>query len=117
RDAPTAVQVRKTRLARLARVNMNQPSPAVTSAFSVDSSGGSRTIARSCDGGQRVAADPYPPASPTPGFLLSGCSYGPAVFSVPGMIKRFSPTAVGRWSTRRPVLAIAAWLTFVVVAV
>ena len=33
------------------------------------------------------------------------------------MIKRFSPTAIGRWSTRRPVLAIAAWLTFEVVAV
>ena len=33
------------------------------------------------------------------------------------MIKRLSPTAIGRWSTRRPVLAIAAWLTFVVVAV
>jgi RND superfamily putative drug exporter len=33
------------------------------------------------------------------------------------MIKRFSPTAVGRWSTRRPGLAIAAWLTFVVIAV
>jgi RND superfamily putative drug exporter len=33
------------------------------------------------------------------------------------MIKRLSPTAVGRWSTRRPVLAIAAWLTFVVIAV
>ena len=33
------------------------------------------------------------------------------------MIKRFSPTAIGRWSTRRPVLAIAAWLTFVVAAV
>ena len=33
------------------------------------------------------------------------------------MIKRFSPTAIGRWSTRRPVLAIGAWLTFVVVAV
>jgi len=33
------------------------------------------------------------------------------------MIKRFSPTAIGRWSTRRPVLAIAAWLAFVVVAV
>ena len=30
------------------------------------------------------------------------------------MIKRFSPTAIGRWSTRRPVLAIAGWLTFVV---
>jgi RND superfamily putative drug exporter len=33
------------------------------------------------------------------------------------MIKHFSPTAVGRWSTRRPVLAIAGWLTFVVLAV
>jgi uncharacterized membrane protein YdfJ with MMPL/SSD domain len=33
------------------------------------------------------------------------------------MLKRFSPTAIGRWSTRRPALAIAAWLTFVVVAV
>ncbi len=33
------------------------------------------------------------------------------------MFKRFSPPAIGRWSTRRPVLAIAAWLTFVVVAV
>ena len=33
------------------------------------------------------------------------------------MIKRLSPTAIGRWSTRRPVLAIAAWLTFVVAAV
>jgi len=33
------------------------------------------------------------------------------------MFKRFSPTAVGRWSTRRPVLAIAVWLTFVVAAV
>ena len=33
------------------------------------------------------------------------------------MFKRFSPTAVGRWSTRRPVLAIATWLTFVVLAV
>jgi RND superfamily putative drug exporter len=33
------------------------------------------------------------------------------------MIKRFSPTAIGRWSTRRPVLAIAAWMAFVVVAV
>ena len=33
------------------------------------------------------------------------------------MIKRFSPTAIGRWSTRRPVLAIAAWMTFVVAAV
>ena len=33
------------------------------------------------------------------------------------MIKRLSPTAIGRWSTRRPVLAIAAWLTFVFAAV
>jgi RND superfamily putative drug exporter len=33
------------------------------------------------------------------------------------MIKRLSPAAVGRWSTRRPVMAIAAWLTFVVLAV
>jgi uncharacterized membrane protein YdfJ with MMPL/SSD domain len=33
------------------------------------------------------------------------------------MIKRLSPTAIGRWSTRRPVLAIAVWLTFVVAAV
>jgi RND superfamily putative drug exporter len=33
------------------------------------------------------------------------------------MFKRLSPTAIGRWSTRRPALAIAAWLTFVVVAV
>ena len=33
------------------------------------------------------------------------------------MLKRFSPTAIGRWSTRRPVLAIAAWLAFVVLAV
>ena len=33
------------------------------------------------------------------------------------MFKRFSPTAIGRWSTRRPVLAIAGWLTFVVLAV
>ena len=33
------------------------------------------------------------------------------------MLKRVSPTAVGRWSTRRPVLAIAAWLAFVVLAV
>ena len=33
------------------------------------------------------------------------------------MIKRISPTAIGRWSTRRPVLAIAAWLTFVIAAV
>src|SRR5262249_44887049 len=32
------------------------------------------------------------------------------------MLKRFSPTAVGRWSTRRPVLAIAGWLSFVVLA-
>ena len=33
------------------------------------------------------------------------------------MIKRLSPTAIGRWSTRRPVLAIAAWMAFVVAAV
>jgi len=33
------------------------------------------------------------------------------------MIKRFSPTAIGRWSTRRPVLAITVWLTFVFAAV
>jgi len=33
------------------------------------------------------------------------------------MIKRFSPTAVGRWSARRPWLAIAAWMTFVLIAV
>jgi RND superfamily putative drug exporter len=33
------------------------------------------------------------------------------------MIRRFSPTTVGRWSTRHPVLAIACWLTFVVLAV
>jgi uncharacterized membrane protein YdfJ with MMPL/SSD domain len=33
------------------------------------------------------------------------------------MIKRFSPGSIGRWSTRRPVLAIAAWMTFVVAAV
>ena len=33
------------------------------------------------------------------------------------MIKRLSPTVIGRWSTRRPVLAIAAWLTFVLAAV
>ncbi len=33
------------------------------------------------------------------------------------MIKRFSPSAIGRWSTRRPVLAITAWLTFVALAV
>jgi hypothetical protein len=30
------------------------------------------------------------------------------------MLQRFSPTAVGRWRTRRPVLAIAGWLSFVV---
>lgn len=30
------------------------------------------------------------------------------------MIERFSPTAVGRWSMRRPVLAIAGWLSCVV---
>ena len=33
------------------------------------------------------------------------------------MIKRFSPAAIGRWSTRRPVLAIAAWMSFVIAAV
>src|SRR6516162_1335225 len=33
------------------------------------------------------------------------------------MTKHFSPTAVGRWSTGRPLLAIAGWLTFVVLAV
>jgi uncharacterized membrane protein YdfJ with MMPL/SSD domain len=33
------------------------------------------------------------------------------------MVKRFSPTAIGRWSTRRPMLAIAAWLSFVIAAV
>jgi RND superfamily putative drug exporter len=33
------------------------------------------------------------------------------------MIKRLSPIAIGRWSTRRPGPAIAAWLTFVVLAV
>ena len=33
------------------------------------------------------------------------------------MLKRVSPTAIGRWSTRRPVLAIAAWLAFVGFAV
>jgi RND superfamily putative drug exporter len=33
------------------------------------------------------------------------------------MIKHFSPTAVSRWSTGRPVLAITGWLTFVVLAV
>ncbi len=33
------------------------------------------------------------------------------------MIKRLSPTAISRWSTRRPRLAIVAWLTFVVIAV
>jgi RND superfamily putative drug exporter len=32
------------------------------------------------------------------------------------MITRFSPTSVGRWSARRPWLAIAAWLSFVVLA-
>jgi uncharacterized membrane protein YdfJ with MMPL/SSD domain len=33
------------------------------------------------------------------------------------MVKRFSPTSIGRWSTRRPMLAIAAWLSFVIAAV
>ncbi len=32
------------------------------------------------------------------------------------MFTRFSPTSVGRWSARRPWLAIAAWLLFVVLA-
>lgn len=32
------------------------------------------------------------------------------------MFKRFSPTSVGRWSARRPWLAIAVWLSFVVLA-
>ena len=32
------------------------------------------------------------------------------------MITRISPTSIGRWSTRRPWLAIAAWLSFVVLA-
>jgi uncharacterized membrane protein YdfJ with MMPL/SSD domain len=33
------------------------------------------------------------------------------------MIKRLSPTSLGRWSARHPWLAIAAWLCFVVVCV
>ena len=33
------------------------------------------------------------------------------------MVKRLSPTAIGRWSTRRPAVAIVAWSTFVVAAV
>ena len=33
------------------------------------------------------------------------------------MLQRFSPTAVGRWSTRRAALAIAGWLSLVVLAV
>ena len=33
------------------------------------------------------------------------------------MTKRLTPTAIGRWSTRRPVLAIAVWMSFVVAAV
>ncbi len=33
------------------------------------------------------------------------------------MLKRFSPTSIGRWSTRRPWLAIFIWLAFVVTAV
>jgi putative drug exporter of the RND superfamily len=32
------------------------------------------------------------------------------------MFRRFSPSSVGRWSARRPWLAIAAWLSFVVLA-
>ncbi len=34
-----------------------------------------------------------------------------------GMLTRLSPTSIGRWSTRRPKLAIAAWLGFVFAAV
>jgi uncharacterized membrane protein YdfJ with MMPL/SSD domain len=30
---------------------------------------------------------------------------------------RLSPTGIGRWSARRPWLAIAVWLAFVVLAV
>ena len=30
---------------------------------------------------------------------------------------RLSPTSIGRWSARRPWLAVATWLTFVVLAV
>jgi len=33
------------------------------------------------------------------------------------MLRRFSPTSIGRWSVRRPWLAIAVWLAFVVSAV
>jgi RND superfamily putative drug exporter len=33
------------------------------------------------------------------------------------MIERFSPAAIGRWSTRRPALAIVAWMGFVAAAV
>src|SRR5579871_1169883 len=33
------------------------------------------------------------------------------------MARRLSPTAIGNWSTRRPRLAIAAWLAFVLLAV
>jgi uncharacterized membrane protein YdfJ with MMPL/SSD domain len=33
------------------------------------------------------------------------------------MTRRLSPTSIGRWSARRPWLAIAAWLAFVVLAV
>ena len=33
------------------------------------------------------------------------------------MLMRFSPTSIGRWSTRRPKLAIAGWLGFVLAAV
>ena len=36
--------------------------------------------------------------------------------SITFMFKRFSPTSVGRWSARRPWRAIAAWLSFVVLA-
>ena len=33
------------------------------------------------------------------------------------MLTRFSPTSIGRWSTRSPKLAIACWLGFVLAAV
>ena len=33
------------------------------------------------------------------------------------MVKKTSPSAIGRWSTRQPRLAIALWLTFVIAAV
>jgi uncharacterized membrane protein YdfJ with MMPL/SSD domain len=40
-----------------------------------------------------------------------------AVFTISPMVKKASPSAIGCWSTRRPRLAIALWLTFVVAAV